>query len=145
MRGKKCTRPYNYMSSVVEVSFFHPTNVGFFNSKLGLVAYADRTINWLRPYYITTNRQVPLTTLICPIPRLFLHKIESAEKKLQSYKILQNLAIMLVLVEAGHSIIALFSIYIVVLGIIYGNDKLFSRFCVKVFLCILSSRPEDFK
>ena len=38
------------MSPLGETSFFRPKNVGFFNSKLGRVADANQTINWLRPY-----------------------------------------------------------------------------------------------
>ena len=37
--------PYNHMLTVVETSFFHPKNVGFFNSKLGQVAGANQIIN----------------------------------------------------------------------------------------------------
>ena len=46
---KKCIRPHNYMSAVVEISFFRPKNVGFLNSKLRWVADVNRTINWLQP------------------------------------------------------------------------------------------------
>ena len=45
LRGKKCIRSYNHMSAVVESSFFRPRNFGFFNSKLGWAADANRTIN----------------------------------------------------------------------------------------------------
>ena len=42
---KKSIRPYNYMSTAVETSFFCLHNVGFLNSKLGWEADANRTIN----------------------------------------------------------------------------------------------------
>ena len=37
------------MLAVLETSFFHPKNVGLFNSKFRWVADANRTVNWLRP------------------------------------------------------------------------------------------------
>ena len=49
LREKKYIRPYNYTSAMAKISFFRPQNVGFFNSKLGRVADANRIINWLRP------------------------------------------------------------------------------------------------
>ena len=42
---EKYIHPYNHMSAVVETSFFRPKNVRFFNSKLGLVADVNRTVN----------------------------------------------------------------------------------------------------
>ena len=44
--------PYNYMSTVVGTSFFYPKDVRLFNSKLGLVADVNRTINWLLPIHV---------------------------------------------------------------------------------------------
>ena len=35
---KKCIHPYNNMSAVAEISFFHPQKARFFNSKLGQAA-----------------------------------------------------------------------------------------------------------
>ena len=42
---KKYVHPYNYTSTVVKISFFHPQNVRFFNSKLGWAADTNQTIN----------------------------------------------------------------------------------------------------
>ena len=50
---KKCIHPYNYMSAVVKISFFHPKNVGFLNSKYGRVADTNQTIGCgLDPFHI---------------------------------------------------------------------------------------------
>ena len=43
------------MLAVVEISFFHLKNVRYFNSKLGRVADANQTINWLQPYIPVTR------------------------------------------------------------------------------------------
>ena len=46
MKGyiKKCIRPYNDMSAVVESSFLRPKNVARFNSKLGWAAMRTEQI-----------------------------------------------------------------------------------------------------
>ena len=48
LHEKKSICPCNHMSAVVETSFFRAKNVGFSNSKLGRMADANQTINWLR-------------------------------------------------------------------------------------------------
>ena len=54
---KKNICPYNYMSSVVEISFYRPKNVRFLNSKSGQVADAklSKCLHDLQPSFFRNN------------------------------------------------------------------------------------------